>query len=283
MKNYSFFRIVGCAFLSIGLSTARVNAQNFLTFRAIYNFDIGDEWHFHRIEYGGSCTNPYLISDACINFQITGKHISPGNDTVFYERAYKYSAHAGSSQWDSTSVQTVYYTNLESTWRDYYSRYAFANDSSADYCNGRVFNVVSWPVGMDGMSSQKYVEGLGETDYYYYAIGQGQYSLIDNRLMFYKKGTEEWGSPHTVSVNMQPATNLTMIVTPNPASGKVKILIGNGIDSNLDIFSVQGQRVASFPAVRAGDFIDISHLRAGLYILEFTGKLKRLSSRLVVN
>lgn len=258
-------------------------SQNYQNLRDIYDFDIGDKLHFHNIAYtGNGISPPYIKYDECVNILITNKYYSINNDTVFYIRNYKASRIKNNSIWDTTIVQLVSYTNLEATLYDRYGWFAFPDYSDPDYCHGRIQNTVSWPNGLNGQTTMQFVQGLGQTVYQYNYSGQGQYDQTDNRLVYYQKGTETWGTPYPVSIEENTFQGNRMEIMPNPAHQEIRINIGKQLKSKVFIFNLAGKQILNFEFSGVTDKIDISSLNPGIYFLSVKNTEGVVCSKLLV-
>lgn len=279
--SVQLFRVL--MMLILPLSTVQsVLAQEYLTFRSIYNYDIGDEFHYQNISRDGFYAE--LEYYECLNITIASKHFSSGNDTVFYTENYSASRILwDGSLWDTTMVRQVFYVGLDGTTHDKWSYFAYPNHSNPDYCNGRIYNSVSIdPGGSFGADSYMFVQGLGETERHYERGGQGDYTYLRNKLVYYKKGTEEWGQRYPVSVS-NPDLNVSSIrLYPNPAGDFTRITRADLGNAFLKIIDFQGRTVKT--EFIEGQITDLntSLLKPGFYIVTISGNNKTESTRLII-
>lgn len=258
-------------------------SQEYLTFRNIYDYDIGDERHYHNVKIAGSSMNPGLVYDECVNIIVADKHFSSGNDTIFYTENYCASRIMMDGDiWDTSMVRQVFYAELDYTLYNFYTHFAFPNNSNPDYCNGRIFNSVSQPLGESGDWNKKYVEGLGETVYHSFSVGQGQYDKTDHVLVYYRKGTEEWGNKYPVSASNPNISISPIRLYPNPCTDVVlikKTVLGK---ATLIVNDIHGLTVLTEAFESETKELNTSHWISGVYIISVIGERTTESIQLLV-
>jgi len=193
----------------------------------VYNFNVGDEFHYSR--YYWSSPNYYKTI-----VTITDIDYSTGNDTLFYtydlisflqSNCYipvtnshtaiitnldDYVIHVG----DTTALITEYYINGNDTLG--YSTIDFEREvefevSPTQY-NGRRVNRINedYYYGIDAGygSGMVYIEGCGS----YESISWGDFSGWNEMLIYYRKGTETWGTPipYEEPIPITPLNSLTI-------------------------------------------------------------------------
>ncbi len=258
-------------------------AQEYLTFRSIYNYEIGDMRHYHNVKIAGSSISPGLVYDECVNITIAEKHFSSGNDTVFYTENYSASRILWDGAiWDTSMIRQVFYVDLDYTLYNLYSYFAYPNDSNPDYCNGRVYNSVSQPVGESGSWNAKFVEGLGETIYHYFRVGQGEYNKTDHVLVYYRKGAEEWGNKYPVSDGNLDISLSSIRLYPNPARDIVVINRTGMGKATLIVSDFQGRKVLNEIFDGETKMLNISHMTSGIYMVMIKGELRTESIKLII-
>ena len=252
------------------------------TLGEIYDFDIGDEFHYRNIFYEGSQYPPDLKYDECVNITITDKYYSADRDTVFYNRTYRSSRIENNGTWDTSMVDLVSFKNLGSTLRDVHGKWAFPDSSNPDYFHGRVLNEVAMPnAGNDGYTNMRFVQGLGQVNYHYDQSGQ-QHMLIEEKLVYYKKGSEVWGTPYPVSIEKYLIPDKRLVITPNPAHNEIEVSIGKYLKSELIIYDMNSKKVLNFEFAGNTTKLDISNLKTGIYILTVVNKDGVSNAKLLV-
>ncbi len=110
---------------------------------------------------------------------------------------------------------------------------------------------------------------------------EGLKTFFSDRYKLIKQSLEDENfdcdNPNTSYI---PGEALPVLVYPNPSTGIVNITGGVVID-HLDVFNVYGQRVASFENPYFP--VDLTHLKAGMYLLRFTAKGISHKSTLIIH
>ena len=91
----------------------------------------------------------------------------------------------------------------------------------------------------------------------------------DNRLIYYKKGSLECGTPDRTYAGVKPHPTKLVSIYPNPAS--TRIFLDNVADTNLEnisIFNALGAEVMKFGIPTPS--IDVSTLENGIYFIQLT-------------
>lgn len=179
--------------------------QTISTNAEIYNFDIGDIFHYFEIMSGsGSSTN---IES---NIIITAKYYSLNNDTLYYVRNI---AKRESNSFDTTVVyiylkDTVSYSNLLSP----------VNAGIIDSVFIDITKYNGSKINQDTTNYfDLYVESLGKAKdmIYYDPITLTEHSI---NLVYYKKGNEVWGNPVPISIDSKTPNDVYIKAYPNPVS-----------------------------------------------------------------
>ena len=234
-------------------------SQDYSTWGEIYDYEIGDVFHFEECEYyaqGG-------FFEKIINTEITDKIFSPNQDTIFYT---KFNQIYTVSNWlpngYSSYYETIIYTNLDSI---------FNADSiyySTSY-NGRKISYQDLSLGL-WEEYVKYVDGCGLVFRFYRDMQSSPYDGW-SILIYFKKGDEEWGTPNVVT-NIGENLNAYgyIKVFPNPATDKLSITLNNHMQiKQVLIYNNNGKLV--FDQSNSLNNINISNLSPGLYIVKIIG------------
>ena len=209
------------------------NAQEVSTVGEIYNFEVGDTFHFTI-----SGSSPYSGGSAIRNIIIIDKSYSLNNDTVFYERDIAYQE-TYPLQYTYYFIDTVSYANLDSLINMGNIDTVY---SDPDRYNGRLINDIThyyyW-----GHKHYEYVNGCGVAYFYY----DDHISSVtsEEELVYFKKGTEEWGTPIIVGIEDISSKAPFIAVFPNPFTTSTTIEYELKEISNIQftIYNVIGEVV----------------------------------------
>jgi len=245
-----------------------LTAQDYSTYGEIYDYEVGDIFHYKELHY----THDYwLFRD--INVEIVQKIQSTWGDTLTYVKFVK----------TYTDVQPG-----PSGYEEYYENKVipdqnliFIADSiyySGDY-NGRKISYTDFTYG-DVEHFHEYVDGCGRTVYYYkyWDPAPNQKSI---RLLYFKKGDEEWGTPNpVVGLKEQLLENDFIIIFPNPTRDKIHLAAGDDIViKDVRIYNQAGKEVLILSS--EFEIIDISSLSPGLYLVYVSTEKGRICRKLI--
>ena len=236
--------------------TVSVQSQNAAKLGEIYDFEIGDVFHF--VNEGGSLMQVH--GRFIERFEITDKYYNQDSSIVFYEQTgtkYEDFPNTGSESF----VKTVSYV-LNDTLEGIDSVY-----SDSTRFNGRtVYLDDEW--GFDTGYDNVYITGCGKEHHDF--DPWASYYYID--LAYFKKGAEEWGTP--VFVGMEsPDEPLEIGIYPNPVSDQLH-LFSDGLPPAMGttrIYSIYGVEVGNSKIHGGKDVcFDVSGLDPGTYLLRIT-------------
>ncbi|MFH1118375.1 MAG: T9SS type A sorting domain-containing protein [Bacteroidota bacterium] len=258
-------------------------AQEFLKMRVVNDFDIGDEFHFktHREESG--IWQAYHETDELENITITGKSFSVANDTVFYTQTYVHRIVCSGIIWDTIMIEQVFYTNLDRTTKDICGNYQGSNPnhSDPDIYRGRIRNSFS-DGDFNGSRGTGYVEGLGNTNYYWNYSGQGTSTDYRRNLVYYKKGGEAWGTRNPDIPEVPNSKNSSICIYPNPASDKTTLVRKGTENAKLIISDCQGRKVHTEAFEGQIKTLSTGSLTPGIYYIAIVIENKAESAILVI-
>ena len=271
------------------------SAQTKLTFRTCYDFNIGDVFQWE------GRNNVTIGPPVYVKKTITAKSMSAASDTIYYwadKRVYACqcppTVYATSFEKDSFFI-----TNLDSpvfgsaspdVSTDTFSR--SSRDSvivSAAYHN----RSINWRIyaehakGKDSsnlsgfrdiMDTMVYGEGLGSVFSYHLDLNESNPDGYSNRLIYYKKGTEEYGALVSVEPDALPVSSFR--IYPNPATDFIGVETAAG-NYAYEIFEMHGQLVDANTGY-SGSLIHTSGLSPGIYFLKITTRDKIQTSRFVI-
>ena len=248
-----------------------LNAQNLMTIREVFDFQIGDEY-----QYSTTGTNVPTNAD---RVSIIGKYYSPGNDSLFYIRYHDsfYSVWNGSPPLEYhfwTKTDTAVCSNLDLSIASFdtgfqtnqYIRY------SSQLCDSLI-NGYGYSIGPMGEArdsiSHEYGKGLGSTNSYFESA-QGNYYLAD-KLFYYKKGGITCGSPNltNVGIDVLPVQKSEFSIFPNPAQSIVYLKNESQNDQfQCKLIDPIGKSIMSLHLNGKINGINMGHLKQGIYLLQ---------------
>ena len=246
--------------LSISVSSTGLKSQSISTIEEIYDYEIGDIFHFNFLGHGPG------FGDASItNIEILNKYYSQNNDTLFYIRDIDYKASSSENpNWTyDYYIDTIFCFNLDSLIN---MGQIDSVSTNTDLYNGRLINYITTGTGEEDIYSKRYVNGCGRAYNNYYTWGG--LTEATTELVYYKKGNEEWGTPLFVSIYDTESNDPDFIVYPNPAKSTINILTNDIETIDLKIIAMSGELVKAIKLSTELKTIDISQLSKGIYILE---------------
>ncbi len=250
--KFLFFAIL----LSVYITTPiNLKSQDISTVGEIYNFEIGDIFHFDF--YGNG---PGYGMSSVTNIEIVDFYYSQNSDTIYYIRDidYKESSSENPQTTYEYYIDTIFYTNLDSLIHSGFIDSVYINEN---LYNGRTINHVSY--GNEDTWTLNFVNGCGQVETNFTSWGQTITS--EDKLVFYKKGEEEWGTPMPVSIVNINAIDIK--VYPNPARDFITIRSNDLINNTLTITSLTGNEIKTIELITNLTSIDISNLNSGVYLI----------------
>ena len=118
---------------------------------------------------------------------------------------------------------------------------------------------------------QNYIEGLGGP--YYYCSGYlGE--TKERKLVYYKKGTTEWGTKlelHTSAASIE--SNKQLQVLHNPITNDVTLKLKEGVRKHrINIFNKVGHLIISKQFEGAVHKLSMAGMKRGIYLYRFTSE-----------
>lgn len=251
-------------------------SQDISTNGEIYNYDLGDI--FHYVNQGGSGYEGYLIT---MNDSIVEKYYTENFDTLIY-KVYRNSREI--SSWDpyysyDTIIHTIVVTKLDSLILDgnIDTVYTLPN-----LYNGRVMNNTHYSV-YGTHYSEKYVEGCGRV---YQNTTFDEFNAEYNFwLKYYKKGEEEWGIPEII-LNTEEISHDKLAIYPNPAKNEFFIDLNDykNVFKTIEVYSSNGKLVKSQLIDNSTiQKINIDNFNKGLYIVKLASEIELHQFKLIKN
>jgi len=291
----------------IGKASPNIGLQN-LTWNEVYDYDVGDEFHFIDHEWD-TWWDVYYYT---IN-KILAKEEFPELHKVVYTvefcqrkdvpgPPFHYYSYDTLTQVVTFESDTAYIKELpiefirygwdapifSRIYPDYISRQSHEKIFGVQYSNG------CWHPPFEYGESYTVTAGLGRTRYEWGEVFLG----FTSYMVYYKKGTEEWGTPVATSCNtLVPVefsnTNLKIRihVFPNPAKEAITVQIDDfKPGSTMEFFLVDfmGREVFRTPINQSPFLINLyslsvkSSLYTGLYIWKLVGENGTVTGKLIL-
>lgn len=266
-----FVSVIVCFFSLLGF------AQDSLTIREVFDFNIGDE--FHRY------TSPNGWSERSVNRSKVSEKVYSSDSTVLtYTMLYDnyYTDTPGEQNGYTRGNSSVSYTDLDSSiyW---YARQRIAENALFRSDSNCRFDTTLW-------FSNRYCDikwnqlncfvGDFEPERHFYVYGEGVGVLSEKwypgssltadlhiELFFYKKGDVSCGEPGVVSgLNMKKELSSNIEIYPNPTSKILMINVKNNRNpSFVKITQLDGRPIMKEKYL--SEAIDTSFLNPGMYFL----------------
>lgn len=276
-----------------GKSSPALGVQLF-TWKDVYNFDVGDEFHYHEYQ----AYNSMSTVDSKFISKILGKTVYGNMDSVYYQveqcrRTWYPMGNITESH--DTVVEKYNFIQLESdatillppdlflgfasvsrTYSAFNNRLVLIYNNTAYSYGGGGQGCITGPFEMWGPVSS-FVPGLGLTNWLEEEV-DADVSEHTIDLVYYKKGTEVWGTPvatdcfQLVGVDEKPVpAGPPISIYPNPATDEVTIEItGNFINGRLTISDLDGRQLITRQINTLKTQVDISSIPCGVYIVKLT-------------
>ena len=260
----------------LGMSSPEIGIVN-LTWREIYDFEVGDE--IHIVEIHGIMaqsdvwetkyiyldkieqlnTIEYKIDREIRKRKMYGEVTGYIHDTITEPYHYDFSI-------DKLSGETVeegeYLNEIRMEVGDILKK-AISHDrkrgSLQDSC---------WHDYYIGCSNHNYLKGLGGPYYdCLMLVSPSMYRSDSRKLQYYKKGDVTWGSP--LSIEDIKISNGFVKIYPNPTCGLLQVASYELQVTEIQIYDIVGRCLQSIkPLLSQEQTIDISHWGNGMYFLK---------------
>ncbi|MFO7657133.1 MAG: T9SS type A sorting domain-containing protein [Bacteroidales bacterium] len=279
MKKYLLIILSFISFVSF--------SQEIMTIREVFNYDIGDEFHF-KISIFPGFDYPYPDFQ---KIEIIDKKNYEIMDSMLYRQVfteYKFSYYKEPYEYYISRIDTqeIYFIKLDSSIREYDPLYNADTNKNEDtweiFLKDTIFQDVNFQCGKV-INGIEFYNSHGEFDHFirYYGNGLGLvFSSSHNNwdglfyynreLIYYKKGQQHCGSVNLPTILMNYFNN-SISIYPNPTHNKFLIQCDNNSDNfNINIYNLLGMLVKSVPAYPVNTWIDISKLSKGYYLLRLS-------------
>lgn len=244
-----------------------------LTNREVYNFEIGDMFLYLQVFY--NFTKGKLDS----NYQqitILNRRLSANNDSLIYAVKSEL-ANAMSLKQVEVKTDTLKFGQLDSVAIDELkpSDKFFNSDYFSTFSdNKRIINIRNLVCNcLDFINAITVGQGIGTT---YRQTGFTEFE----QLIYYKKGSDTWGTPVILSSITTPSVFYEKIkVFPNPTNQLLNIETEGRFDK-VQLVNAYGQIVLIQTEKNA---LNVSHLPNGFYFLQiFEGQILRGVEKVII-
>lgn len=126
-------------------------------------------------------------------------------------------------------------------------------------------------------TADSYLKGLGGPYYECSNVFSG--GGLTNELVYYKKGAATWGVPLVITGLPDVRMEDKIEIYPNPAKNNIYITLHNsGFPVLLEIVNMQGQVLSSSKLISDSDSVNITNLKAGIYMYRISKNGERIKS-----
>ena len=262
--------------LILSLAPVICSSQECLTWGEIYDYEVGDVFHF--TEHGEWVTWPWGYYDKLSNIQVIGKTFSENLDTIHYVMSVKQNYRSSHyPEWEYSALIKHYYYQ--------YLIHPISCDTSYinNLYNGRQISYrFYYSHGIIAQIEEEFALGCGQVTLYEEDIDPERKFIRTKSLVYFKKGDEEWGEPIVlIGIEDYNSTKNSIKIFPNPASEY--FTIASDIQDKLHQIQIFNKLGKPMITEKDGlDKVDISHLNTGLYIVKIQGDDWTVSRKLIV-
>lgn len=254
-------------------------SQNYIPTKDVYDFDVGDEFHYEQ-------TLGYGYSKKTIK-KILSKTTT--TDSVSYQvHEYGVEDISGSPQTRFGRVKTEKYYISDTiydtippcidTFHPYYLSWMYPsiNCSLIDTIFNEINYGITYRLNNSDFEYQKYFyysNLLGKTYFYEWIGNTFPPTRHIIKLTYYKKDSLglTWGTPWTFTTSLNEISSINFSVYPNPSSSSINIIFNESITKlNYELINSLGQVIKNKRL--KSNSIDISSIPAGIYFLKITNE-----------
>lgn len=283
--------VLQCLLILIFFATDAIG-QNTLTVGQVYDFDINDQFHYHRQD----------IPPNAKRITITGKQFSASNDTVFYFR-YCDNYTTEVEWWPephliyhfNSYIDTIFYTNLDTPICELYNNWPI-NDTlgswfmdstyiSSQYCALLIYEywACSNCIFEGHYYNSKFGQGTGLLEFIHQHSGWPQVNYVYS-MRYYKKGTNTCGIPDMTTVGIDQPLKATsdFFIFPNPVVSSLTLHNTSHHDNiQCSLYNSWGQIIMALDLSGEMNTINLSHLKKGIYFLSIRADNKISTIKLI--
>ena len=257
-------------------------SQNYIPTKDVYDFDIGDEFHYERTFSGGYSkkTIKKILSKTLTTDSVSYQIHSYGVIDIYGSPQTRFGSVITEKYYMSDTIFDTIPPCLD-TLHLYYSSY-LSNFPSRIHCFliDTIYNNTpygnTYSLNNSDFEYNKniyYSVGLGKS-YFYEDI---RYSLPPvtetNRIVYYKKDSLSLtlGNPWTFTTGLEENNLLDFSVYPNPANGFIKVNY-SGIPNSYQYQLMNSLGQVLLSGKNEQNNIDVSSIPAGIYFLTITNE-----------
>lgn len=280
----------------VGFDQPETGIQD-LRWRDVHNYEIGDILHKEKVDNTISYNSLTQTLQRVLDKQIL-------EDTIVYqiEEKIKYSRFGFESNTFTSSIDTIDFQVTSNPDFDVLPGVAYAVNDIQDgfdvnhlrqsphdinklmgsvYCAVPFQDTCYTYIIADGcLYNQEFIKGLGGPYYHFTYF----WDEMECKLVYYKKGDNEWGIPidFNVGINTPTLAEHEINIYPNPTNGMTYFTV-NGVNSSFEIsiYSVTGKEVMHVAGVNQA--LDLGFLPKGMYLVKIHGwdfcEVKKLEKR----
>ncbi len=286
----------------IGISNPVVGYQNF-TAKDVYDFNPGDEIHsFYLSSY---CAPPVTGYEIKIIEKYLSKSISLNQDTITYlvkrcmrRKDFQYSdstitytndtviskiilsqcsflSRLSNEPFPKSTISYSFNTTIGNS--KYISDYMEFFTNGTDSCLHQII--------ADYVGTKQYMKGLGA---FFDNYGSGLEPTNRRVLVYYKKGTLEWGTPYNcselLSVPENAALENRITISPNPFSTTTQITLSQTYHTiSLSVYDMQGKLISQDQHTDCDKIqLNRNSLTNGMYFLKLIMDDKEITTGKIV-
>ncbi len=261
-----------------------------LTLADVYNFEVGDILHVRDYIEG------YYFKERKVVQRILSKSLNSDNVTYKVEISYNESQRIPEGEIFSAGVDTVtrqfsFQSDYESlnelpckaVWRNggVFSHEAKYNyqyiDSRTSFMSKTLASLNFYSPENDSCYEEivdgipmfmEFIEGLGGPYYSVYKENFPFSTTEGEQLVYYKKGSKEWGTPYNLVLGVYAnKLNMAISLSPNPTTDRLKVL-SEGIQNTIyKVYNIEGREMLTGNLFNTEESIDVNSLKTGIYSL----------------
>ncbi len=273
-----------------GIESLKLGLRN-ITGKEIFHYSEGDEFHIEEYSTTGESRNLSKQSIKYIN-TIVKKSSTLTAHTYSVKRVIEKTIDNIITSQSDTISETHLFDELKEIHGQIKGNGYLSTIFSSDFKRfGKSDHVSSFAknsddclvdfIGSECLSTPKsYYVGLGGP---YYHCAPVLWNNFGRKIMYYKKGTEEWGQPLVLGTSEEETLQTQITVSPNPSKDVLNFNFGTVSDPmTIQIIDNTGQIVQTITAVGETK-MDVSKFKKGLYLyhISSSGK-KHYSGKIIV-
>jgi len=250
-------------------------SQDFPMRGEIYNFEIGDVFHKiekYLIDENGTGNDAVLVDSTIKIITVIDKYFFNDSNSV----AYIFHRNLQTFTLDYNG-EIIYTNSYENEYEDYYHdlQLEFEGDTliqDSEFYNDRPFVI----------RENSWIEGGGNEEYYvlgHFVVGCGNMTsfashfiwsnvltlINDDRIVYYKKGDEEWGEAQTIVGLNELNQETELKIFPNPTFDYINVSTNE--KSEIQIYNSTGQLLLRQKANSDNTQVDVSAFPADIYFV----------------